>query len=240
MTINLYVGYDPREAAVFTVFNQSVIQHTSVPVAICPLHQKALNFDGQQDGTNAFIYSRYLIPVLQNYHGWAIFCDGDMILRDDLNKLWKLRDNHKAVHVVKHEYKTRHPRKYLGSPIENDNIDYSRKNWSSVILWNCGHPSNKILTRDLVAEAGGAFLHKFQWLQDDEIGELPPDWNHLVREYDENPEAKLAHFTLGAPGFQSYMRDEFAWEWNAHLLDAIKMEGERPEEMIRRALWRSK
>ena len=238
-TITLYVGFDPREAAVFTVFNQSVIQHTSVPVAICPLHQKSLEFDGQQDGTNAFIYSRYLVPYLQGFEGWAIFCDGDMILREDLKRLWDLRDESKSVQVVKHNYKTSHPRKYLGSPIENDNLDYSRKNWSSVILWNCGHPSNKVLTKELVAEAGGAFLHRFQWLNDNEVGELPVEWNHLVREYEPNPNAKLVHFTLGAPGFHNYMRDEFAWEWNAHLCDAINMVGERPEEVVRRALWRN-
>lgn len=238
-TIPIYVGYDPREAAVFTVFNQSVIQHTTAPVAIHPLHQKALNFDGQQDGTNAFIYSRYLIPWLQGFEGWAIFCDGDMIARDDLAKLWALRDETKAVQVVKHDYRTSEARKYKGSPIENKNIDYPRKNWSSVILFNCGHPSNRVLTRGYVAEAGGSVLHRFAWLNDDEIGELPVEWNWLVREYDDNPNAKLLHWTLGAPGFEYYMRDEGAWEWNAHLMDAINMVGERPEEIVRRASWRN-
>jgi hypothetical protein len=238
-TITLYVGYDPRESAVFTVFNQSVIQHTSVPVAICPLHQKSLEFDGQQDGTNAFIYSRYLVPYLQNYEGWAIFCDGDMILRDDLRNLWDLRDESKAVQVVKHNYKTTEGRKYKGSPMESQNIDYPKKNWSSVVLFNCGHPSNKVLTREFVSEAGGAILHRFGWLQDEEVGELPPEWNHLVREMDPNPDAKLVHWTLGAPGFRHYMRDEHSWEWNANLIDAINIIGERPDEIIRRALWRN-
>ena len=238
-TITLYVGYDPREAAVFTAFNQSVIQHTSVPVAICPLHQKSLEFDGQQDGTNAFIYSRYLVPYLQGYKGWAIFADGDMILREDLKDLWDLRDESKAVQVVKHNYKTGSPRKYVGSPIENNNIDYPRKNWSSVILWNCAHPANKILTKRYVSEAGGAVLHRFNWLNDEDIGGLPLEWNHLVREYKPNPDAKLVHFTLGAPGFNRYARDEHSWEWNAHLIDAINMVGERPDELIRRALWRN-
>ena len=235
----LFVGYDPRESAVFTVFNQSVIQHTSVPVLICPLHQKSLDFDGQQDGTNAFIFSRYLIPYLMEYEGFAIFCDGDMILRDDLKKLWDLRDPKYAVQVVKHDYKTRHHRKYIGSSIESRNVDYPRKNQSSVMIWNCSHPSNRVLTKELVSEAGGAFLHRFQWLKDDEIGDLPKEWNHLVREQEHNPEAKLVHFTLGAPGFEHYMRDDYSWEWNAHLIDSIHMSGERPEEMLRRALWRN-
>ena len=236
-TIPLYVGYDPRESAVFSVFNQSVIKYTSCPVSICPLHQKALDFDGQQDGTNAFIYSRYLVPHLQNYSGWAIFADGDMILRDDLKNLWDLRDEKYALQVVKHNYKTRSVRKYIGTPMENDNFDYPKKNWSSVILFNCGHPSNKVLTKSLVAEAGGAFLHRFQWLRDDEIGELPGEWNHLVRELEPNASAKLVHFTLGAPGFEYYRDDEFAEECSAGLLNAIAMVGERPLDIMKRATW---
>ena len=162
------MGYDPREAAVFTVFNQSVIKYTSIPVSICPLHQDALNFDGQQDGSNAFIFSRYLVPYLQDYKGWALFADGDMLITEDLKNLWDLRDDKYAVQVVKHDYKTKNYRKYIGSPMESDNLDYPKKNWSSVMLFNCGHPSNKILTKELVGEAGGAFLHRFQWLTDDE------------------------------------------------------------------------
>jgi lipopolysaccharide biosynthesis glycosyltransferase len=239
MTIPIYVGYDAREAAVFTVFNQSVIQHSTLPVAFHPLHGKMLDgFDGQQDGTNAFIFSRYLVPLLQDYKGWAIFCDGDMILRADIKELWDLRDDQYAAMVVKHKYKTKHSRKYIGSPIEALNVDYPRKNWSSVILFNCEHPSNKILTEELVAEAGGRFLHTFSWLNDDEIGELPKEWNHLVGEYPENRHAKLVHWTHGAPGFIHYKDAEHAAEWNAHLLDALNIVGERPWEILHRAQWR--
>ena len=131
MTIPIYVGFDQREACVFHVFNQSVIQHATQPVAFHPLSTKMLDFDGQQDGTNAFIFSRYLVPHLQNYKGWAIFADGDMHVNDDIVKLWELRDDKYAVMVVKHDYKTCSKRKYIGSPIENDNINYDRKNWSS-------------------------------------------------------------------------------------------------------------
>ena len=235
--INLYVGYDPREAVVFTVFNQSVIKYTSIPVSICPLHQDALNFDGQQDGTNAFIFSRYLVPYLQDYKGWALFADGDMLITEDLKNLWDLRDDKYAVQVVKHDYKTKHYRKYINSPMESDNLDYPKKNWSSVMLFNCGHPANKILTKELVSEAGGAFLHRFQWLTDDEVGELPVEWNHLVGEYKENPDAKLVHFTLGAPCFHHYYEDEYSGEWSNHLLNSINAVGETPREIIRRTTW---
>ena len=231
------MGYDPREAVVFTVFNQSVIKYTSIPVSICPLHQDALNFDGQQDGTNAFIFSRYLVPYLQDYKGWALFADGDMLITEDLKNLWDLRDDKYAVQVVKHDYKTKHYRKYINSPMESDNLDYPKKNWSSVMLFNCGHPANKILTKELVSEAGGAFLHRFQWLTEDEVGELPVEWNHLVGEYKENPDAKLIHFTLGAPCFLHYYEDEYAGEWSDHLLNSINAVGETPQEIIRRTIW---
>lgn len=234
--VKLYVGYDPREAAVYHVFCQSVIQNSTVPVTFQPLAESLLHFDGQQDGTNAFIYSRYLIPELEGFEGWAIFCDGDMIVDADIRELWDLRDESKAVQVVPHVYLTRHRRKYIGTPLENDNIDYPRKNWSSVILWNCGHPSNRILTRNVVAEAGGRFLHRFAWLNDDEIGELPKEWNHLVLEYPDDA-ANLYHYTLGAPGFEYYATKSHAHIWHEYLRSALNMEGEDQEEMVARA-WR--
>ena len=171
-------------------------------------------FDGERDGTNQFIYSRYLIPSLLNFQGYAIFCDGDMIVTDDIYKLLELRDPDKAVQVVKHDYTTDHPLKYIGTPLQNSNIDYPRKNWSSVTIWNCGHPSNRVLTKKFVSEASGAVLHRFQWLHDDEIGELPVEWNHLVGEYPANPGAKLYHHTLGSPGFEFYRECESSKEWN--------------------------
>ena len=138
----------------------------SVPVQFIPLHSPLLgNFDGQQDGTNAFIYSRFLVPYLMNYQGWAIYMDSDMLFREDIAKLWHRRDDRTAVMVVQHDYETTQTVKFKGTPLESPNGDYPRKNWSSLILWNCGHPRNKILTKQFVAEAGGRVLHRFSWLQ---------------------------------------------------------------------------
>jgi lipopolysaccharide biosynthesis glycosyltransferase len=224
--IPLYVGFDPREAACYHVFTQSVIERSSQPVAFIPLHAPLLqNFDGQQDGTNAFIYSRFLVPYLSGYDGFALFVDGDMVVLDDIAKLWALRDPSKAIQVVKHDYKTKHPRKYIGTPLEADNLDYPGKNRSSVILYNCGHPKNRRLTRELVAEAGGQFLHRFSWLADDDIGELPEDWNVLVGEQDASL-ASLLHYTLGAPGFTHYQNCDGAEHWHRAKRSALRMIGE--------------
>lgn len=237
----IYVGYDPREACVYHTFCQSVIEHSSEPVSFTPLHQPMLHgFDGQQDGTNAFIFSRYLVPFLQRFEGAALFVDGDMIVNADIVELLELFDPDYAVQVVKHDYSTKQPRKYVGTPLANDNIDYPRKNWSSVTLWNCSHPANKILLPEFVADAGGAFLHRFQWLADSDIGELPAEWNWLEYEYLPNNDAKLIHHTLGSPAFEYYAGSPSSKDFNRYLLNALHMEGERPAEIVRRAQWHYK
>ena len=145
-----------------------------------------------------------------HFDGWAIFADGDMICADDIANLWLLRDESKAVMVVKHDYKTKAHGKYLG----NKNEDYPRKNWSSVILWNCAHPKHKILTPDFVMKQTGAFLHRFTWLDDADIGEIPKEWNWLVTEYPDNYDAKLLHYTLGTPCFKDYANSEMSDMWH--------------------------
>ena len=211
--IPVFVGYDPREAIAYHTCVNSIIRHASQPVAIIPV---ALNLfrdydETHTDGSNQFIYSRFLVPHLMDYQGWAIFIDGDMILRGDIVELWEARDFTKDVMVVKHDYQTRMPVKYLGSK----NEDYPRKNWSSVILWNCNSFPNRKLTPEFVQQSTGAELHRFTWLDDDRIGELPPEWNWLDVEYDWNPNAKLVHYTLGTPCFHEFAaRGSFCNEWH--------------------------
>ena len=111
--------------------------------------------------------------------------------------------------VVKHDYKTKTAKKYLGSK----NEDYPRKNWSSVILWNCEHPENRIVTTDFVSNATGAQVHRFTWLEDNLIGELPIEWNWLPDEFGPNKNAKLLHYTLGTPCFPDFAITPMADEW---------------------------
>lgn len=144
------------------------------------------------------------------FNGWAIFADGDMVCLSDIKELWDLKDESKALMVVKHDYKTKSHQKYLG----NINENYPRKNWSSVILWNCNHPKHKILTPDFIANQTGKYLHRFSWLQDDDIGELPKEWNWLATEYPVNTHAKLIHYTLGTPCFKDYRNSEMSELWH--------------------------
>lgn len=210
--IPIFIGYDPREAVAYHVCANSIIRHSSQPVAFAPL---ALNIlkdyeEKHTDGSNHFIYSRFLVPHLMGYNGWAIFMDGDMLVREDITKLFELREEDKAVMVVKHKYETKMTTKYLNSKNEN----YPCKNWSSVILWNCGHPANKKITPEFVQNATGAQLHRFTWLNDNEIGQLPIEWNWLPDEYGDNARAKLCHYTLGTPSFHEFATTPMGNEWH--------------------------
>jgi lipopolysaccharide biosynthesis glycosyltransferase len=212
MMIRLFAGFDQTESIAFHVLNQSIIDNTSVPVAITPLDVRM----PQTDGSNQFVYSRFLVPELCEYKGWALFMDSDMVFLEDIAKLWELRDERYAVQVVKHDYKTKHPIKYLG----NKNEDYFRKNWSSLILWNCAHPANRALDYNSVSHETGQYLHRFSWLLDTEIGELPLEWNWLASEYPSNPDAKLVHYTIGTPCFKQYASCEMSsyWKYYYHRL----------------------
>ena len=209
--INIVVGFDQKEAVAFHTFTQSVIEKSSLPVTFTPLAVQTLKDykEKHTDGSNAFIYSRFLTPYLNNFKGWAIFADGDMICQADIKELWDLRDESKALFVVKHDYKTKASQKYLG----NINENYPRKNWSSLILWNCGHPKHKILTPDFVANQTGQFLHRFSWLDNDDIGDLSKEWNWLAIEYPINHSAKIIHYTLGTPCFKEYKNTDMADIW---------------------------
>jgi len=223
--IPIFIGYDPREAVAYHVCSNSIIRHSSHLITISPLALNSLKDykETHTDGSNHFIYSRFLVPHLMKYNGWAIFMDGDMLLRDDISELWNLRDETKAVMVVKHDYQTKLTTKYLGSKNES----YPRKNWSSVILWNCGHPANKSITPEFVMTATGAQVHRFTWLDDSLIGELPKIWNWLPDEYGNNPDAKLLHYTLGTPSFHDFATTTMSDEWHREriLTDYCQQQG---------------
>ena len=209
--VKIYIGFDQRESVAYHTFVQSLIDHASIPLDITPLAVKTLKGyeEKHEDKSNDFVYSRFLTPFLNDFKGWAIFVDGDMICQTDIKELLDLRDNSKALQVVKHDYKTKANQKYLG----NINQDYPRKNWSSVILWNCEHPKHKLLTPDFIANESGKYLHRFSWLEDNEIGELPKEWNWLATEYPNNKQANIIHYTLGAPCFRDYRNTEMSDIW---------------------------
>ncbi len=209
--ITLVVGFDQREAVAYHTFCQSVLEKATLPVQFIPLAENTLAGykETHTDGSNRFIYSRFLTPYLNNFDGWAIFADGDMICQTDIKELWSLRDESKAVQVVQHDYQTKAHTKYLG----NKNENYPRKNWSSVILWNCAHPAHRVLTPEFIQKQTGTFLHRFSWLGDEQVGALPKKWNWLAIEYEDNAQASLVHYTLGTPCLKDYAGTSMSDIW---------------------------
>src|SRR3990167_10013632 len=121
--IQIFAGYDSLEDAGFQVFMKSLMEHASVPFAIVPVNQKI--FKRTARGTNRFGDLRFMIPKLMNYTGIAIWMDGsDMMLRGDIAAFYELINPFTAVQVVKHDYKTKSPRKYVGMILKSDNLDY--------------------------------------------------------------------------------------------------------------------
>lgn len=203
--LRVFVGYDPREAVAYHVCCQSIIEQTRAQVSFHPVRGE------RRDGSNDFIYARFLVPWLCGFSGSAVFVDGDMIVRGDIADLFALRRLDVGAQCVQHDYKTKHPTKYLG----NKNEDYPRKNWSSVILWNCAFRPNRILTPEYVASKSGSFLHRFLWLTDGQIAPLPEAWNRLVMEQPVQVTDRLLHYTIGTPCFQEYADCDHAEEWHA-------------------------
>ena len=210
--LRVFIGVDDVEMVAYHALVQSIINKTTVPVSITPVKLSMLpeyKRERNPKQSNEFSFSRFLVPYLCDFEGHAIFMDLDMMLRVDLNELWKLRDSTKSVQVVKHDYTPKTQVKYLGAI----QYTYPRKNWSSVMLFNCGHDHCKRLSPRFVNSADGLALHRFYWTHEDNIGELPKEWNHLVHELPVNENAKIIHWTVGGPYFHEYQNCEYSTEW---------------------------
>lgn len=223
--MKVYVGYDPREDIAYQVCKHSILKHQ--PKAdVIPLKQSELREAGwytrpvDKLASTEFTFTRFLVPELTNFNGWALFMDCDMILTTDIEELFHYADDKYAVMCVKHDYTVKEQFKMDGKK----QTIYPRKNWSSVMLFNCSHPSNKKLTLDLVnnPEINGAYLHRFSWLEDHEIGSLDHTWNYLVGVYDDVTTPKLIHYTEGGPWFENYRNCEFHELWKDELFDMMK------------------
>ncbi len=214
--IRVFIGFDTVETVSYHVLSHSIQARCSEPVSITPLMLTQLSGLMTRERHNLqsteFSFSRFLVPHLCDYQGWALFMDCDMLVLDDMADLWKLRDDNFAVQVVKHDHVPKETTKFLGKPQSK----YEKKNWSSVMLFN--NEKCKALTPDFVNTATGLELHRYQWLDGDHlIGDIPHRWNHLVG-YDETVpvgEVSNLHYTIGGPYFDDYKDTDYAAEWFA-------------------------
>lgn len=148
-----------------------------------------------------FANSRFLTPLLAQT-GWAAFLDCDVVAMGDIAEVFEHADPDKAVMCVQHG-KLEETGTKMDGQIQTA---YKRKNWSSVMLFNCDHPKNRGLTLDLINGKPGRDLHRFCWLDDEDIGALPGEWNWLVNVQPRPASPKLAHFTLGGPWLPGWER----------------------------------
>ena len=217
--LRIYIGWDSREDIAYQVAKLSIEETASVPVEIIPLKQGKLKKRGwywrSKDvlGSTEFTFTRFLVPALTGYTGWALFIDCDFVALDDVKKLFDLRDEKYAVMCAQHDYTPKEGFKMDGQA----QLAYPRKNWSSMMLFNCSHPSNKALSPEMVndPDIDGKYLHRFSWLKDSEVGAITHEWNWLVGWYKEPTDGKpkFLHYTEGGPWFPEYEDCEYADEY---------------------------
>lgn len=231
--LRVFVGFDQRQVNAYQVCVRSLNDLSSMDLRIEPLmepHLRALGIyarphlrlHGQlwdtvseQPMSTEFSVARFAVPLIAPREGWVLFCDPDILWRGDVAELFALADPRFAVMVVKHDQK----------PVETVKMDgqaqraYERKNWSSVMLINTSHREHQALSIKALNNWHRDELHALHWLPDEVIGELPPEWNHLVGVTPETVDPKAVHFTLGLPDLPEYHHVRFADEWRAKLRD---------------------
>tara|TARA_A100001201_G_scaffold143320_1_gene144467 strand:+ start:1234 stop:1896 length:663 start_codon:yes stop_codon:yes gene_type:complete len=219
MSLKIFIGWDSRETEAYKVCIRSLEKYASQELDITPIVKDTLIETGEyyrpqpEAGSVEFTYTRFLVPYLANYDGWALFIDCDFLFTRDVSELFDMANDKYALMCAKHDYIPKNSIKMDGQK----QVSYPRKNWSSCILWNCGHPANIILNPDVVSKESGAFLHRFYWLPDESIGDIPLEWNWLEGEYDkpDTPPAAI-HFTNGGPWFENYQNTDYADLWRSY------------------------
>lgn len=213
----IFVGYDSREDIAWQVCRHSLLRHSSAPVEVIALQQKGLRESGAYtrphdlNASTEFSLTRFLVPYLAQTSGWVMFCDCDFLFTGDVNRAFDDLDASKAVYCVKHDYTPVHQVKMDGKR----QAVYPRKNWSSMMIFNCDHPDVRALTPEVVNSASPAYLHRFEWVGDDaDIGGLHRDWNFLEGEFEKPDNVPVViHFTNGGPWFDEWKNVDYADLW---------------------------
>ena len=218
--INVFIGFDEGEKVSYHILSESIRRQSSVPVSITPLclsNIPEFKRELQPNQSTEFAFSRFLVPYLSDYKGWSLFLDSDMMFRDDIKNLWDMIDKDKSIMCFKHDYVPKQNVKFRGAK----NEPFPKKNWSSFMLMN--NHRCKMLSKEYVETATGLELHQFKWTHEENVGELPLEWNWLVGEYPYNKDAKNVHWTLGGPYFADYNNSDYADEWFRIYTDTIEI-----------------
>lgn len=249
MSLMVFVGYDTREKIAFEVLKYSIEKYTSSDVKIIPLYHQELRRQGMfqrpwlteantgnridlMDGrpfSTEFSHTRFLVPHIMKYKGWALFMDCDMIFnKSDIKEVFDFCDDKYAVMCVQHRHTVKHGQKMDGAPQQN----YHRKNWSSFVLFNCGHPANKKLTPEYVNTIPGGMMHSFAWLHDNQIGALPDYYNWIEGTSRAQAMPRVIHYTEGGPWFASKRDVLFAEKWDELYGNMMEMRPAPNDEIL--------
>lgn len=205
INLKVFIGWDSKQVDAYKVCEHSIRSRSDSSISITPLIQSALREQGlytrekDSKASTEFSLTRFLVPFLSEYSGWSVFCDCDFLWQCDITELLSLANPEYAVQVVQHEYT---PKSSIKMANQQQHF-YPRKNWSSMVLWNCAHPSHKKLSLKTIHNAQPSYLHRFAWLKDCEIGSLPVEWNSLSGYYPLK-DAKAIHYTDGGPWLKEH------------------------------------
>lgn len=212
----VFVGWDSSQAQAYEVCAFSLARHSSIALDIQPLKLVELRAGGlyRRDSdplaSTEFTYSRFLVPALAGFEGHALYCDCDFLWTADVAGLMALADESKAVQCVQHDFRPHETAKMDGKA----QTVYPRKNWSSLMLFNCAHPATMALTPERVGCDDGRNLQRLHWA-DGAIGALPKTWNWLEG-WDEAPVGRppnAIHFTRGGPWLAGWQDVAYAALW---------------------------
>ena len=220
MDLKVFIGWDSREDIAFQVAKHSIKKHNPnvkvYPLKLPTLQELGIYTRGvDAKASTEFTFSRFFVPMLTGYKGWALFIDCDFLCMTDINELFKQANDNYAVMVAKHDYTPKEGTKMDGK----QQLPYPRKNWSSCMLWNCEHPSNRLLDQNAMNSNDGLWHHRFVWLADHEIGQISHEWNWLTDWYTapDDGTPKMLHYTEGGPWFEHLQDVPYAQEWrDAH------------------------
>ena len=248
----IYIGYDKREQAYFDVLVESIKRNTKETYNIIPLYEDRLRMMGmywrrftvkehanyelqkfdyldEKPFSTDFSFTRFLIPMLNQYEGLALYMDCDMFVRADIKEVFDLaeKDFQTPLWCVHHNYVPKESMK-MDSKLQEA---YSKKNWSSFMLWNCDHGVHRNLTVGDVNTKTGWWLHNFKWMEDytsTPIGKIPQKWNWLDGHSPETIEPSNVHFTTGGPAFSSWtskrnIEQTYVDEW-VQMFKEVQME----------------
>ncbi len=229
--LNVFIGFDSSnygQELAYEVCKKSIEKHTSIPVTFHKMIKSDMIKDGifkrtDKDGATEFTYTRFFVPYLSSYKGYSLFCDSDFLWTCDIAELLKYRNSSKALSCVMHQYKN------CNDKIKMDGQKqewYPRKNWSSLMIFNNEHPSTKKLTLENINTKSPQWLHRFEWSQDEELIEIPKDYNYLVNYYNDGP-IKTLHYTDGGPWHPAYINVEYGDLWMKYLTPEEKEKMEK-------------